>query len=78
MNEKVSTFLFIIHWQSLRRKVYNCRVFYSLTIPSPGSGVLDDILDVKESNSQNLTSNYASRIVFKTKIHIYRKHESGY
>lgn len=55
-----SSFLFIIHRQSLRSKVYNCRVFYSLTMPSPGSGVLDDILDVtkeslNESNSQNLT-----------------------
>ena len=55
-----SSFLFIIHRQSLRSKVYNCRVFYSLTMSSPDSGMLDEILDVtkaslNESNSQNLT-----------------------
>ena len=55
-----SSFLFIIHRHSLQSKVYNCRVFYSLTMSSPGFGVLDEILDVtkeslNESNSQNLT-----------------------
>ena len=56
-----SSFLLTILRQSLRSKVYNCRVFYSLTMPTTGSGVLDGILDVTkelltESNSQNLTS----------------------
>ena len=56
-----SSFLLTIRRQSLRSKVYNCRVFYSLTMPTTGSGVLDGILDVTkelltESNSQNLTS----------------------
>ena len=45
-----SSFLFIIHRQSLQSKVYNCRVFHSLSMPSLGSGGLTTYLTSPRSH----------------------------
>ena len=79
-------FFFIIHRQSLRSKVYNCRVFsftknayagFRRTWWNPwcDQGVTDRVKFAEFDKQRN----YAYRIVSisKTTIHICRKHESG-